>query len=188
VPSNEHAALETFGLDAALEIPGWMTERELRWLASRAARADTIIEVGSFLGRSTRILCENCPGIVYAVDDWRGPRDMKMEFSQQLNRQQRIAFLYDNFRKNLVGCDNLCAVVARHENPEFDSVIQADLIFIDGSHKYSHVLRDIAYWRQFLKPEGLLCGHDSHSEDVMRAVYESFPEAKLVEGTTIWTA
>lgn len=190
MPSNEQAAVETFGLEAALAIAGWMTEPELRWLAAHAAISDTIIEVGSFLGRSTRILCENCPGIVYAIDDWRGPRDMKVELKlddKPLNQQQRIAALYDLFRRNLQGCNNLVACVAKHEDPGFDALIQADLIFIDGSHKYGHVRRDIEYWRNFLKPDGLMAGHDAQSAEVMRAVRESFPDAKIAESTTIWT-
>jgi predicted O-methyltransferase YrrM len=50
----------------ALATDGWMSEAELFWLATQAQQHRRIVELGSFLGRSTRALADHTPGIVYA--------------------------------------------------------------------------------------------------------------------------
>jgi hypothetical protein len=56
----------------ALAIDGWMSEREVAWLAHMAAQHHRIVELGSWKGRSTRALGDNTPGTVWAVDTWAG--------------------------------------------------------------------------------------------------------------------
>src|SRR5262245_34583599 len=58
----------------AVGIPGYMNIPALEWLAEQAQTHRVIVELGSFCGRSTRVLADNTPGIVYAIDDWSGVR------------------------------------------------------------------------------------------------------------------
>jgi predicted O-methyltransferase YrrM len=46
-----------------------------------------------------------------------------------------------------------------------------DFVFIDGSHDYESVCKDIDAWLPKVKPFGILAGHDyRHYEGVRRAV------------------
>jgi predicted O-methyltransferase YrrM len=63
-----------------------------------------------------------------------------------------------------------------------------DLIFIDGSHEYEDVKRDIAKWLPYLEKGGLMCGHDFDEpyEGVRRAVCEAFAGKQITITDTIW--
>jgi predicted O-methyltransferase YrrM len=54
-----------------------------------------------------------------------------------------------------------------------------DCIFIDGSHDYESVKRDICMWSRLVKKGGILCGHDYNISHfgVKDAVDELFPNA-----------
>lgn len=160
----------------ALSIEGWMSPEELRWLAERAQEHQVIVEIGSYLGRSTRALADHTPGVVYAIDDWYGPRDVDW-----LTPEQRET-CYTDFLKNInpgrtypINKDHAAATV-----PEVP-----DMVFIDGDHEYASVRRDIDLWLPRLAPGGLLCGHDAGRPDVIRAVKETF-ELVVAPETTIW--
>src|SRR5262245_25064238 len=62
-------------IEKAKRITGWMSEGELLWLAELAARSSTIVEIGSWRGRSTRALGDHIGEHVYAVDTWKGDSD-----------------------------------------------------------------------------------------------------------------
>lgn len=47
-----------------------------------------------------------------------------------------------------------------------------DFVFIDASHDYEHVKADIRLWQHKVKPTGILAGHDSEMDVVMKAVVE----------------
>ena len=68
-------------IERALQTEGWMEEDELKWLAEQAQLHTNIVELGSYLGRSTIALAENTDGSVIAIEDWYGPR--VMDFSQK---------------------------------------------------------------------------------------------------------
>jgi hypothetical protein len=59
-------------IERAKITPGWMYESELETLAKWSNRYrsihNRIIEVGSWMGRSTRAICDNSGGIVIAIN------------------------------------------------------------------------------------------------------------------------
>src|SRR5258708_38660332 len=73
-----------------------MSEAELTWLAEQAACHKVIVEVGSYLGRSTRALGDHTTGIVYAIDDWYGPRDVEIP-------EEERAKIFETFVRNMHG-------------------------------------------------------------------------------------
>jgi hypothetical protein len=69
---------------------------------------------------------------------------------------------------------------------EFDNFFKKndelyDLIYIDGSHTYEDVKKDILNSKQKLKQGGYLSGHDFNSKnpDVKKAVFEFFDEESI---------
>jgi len=168
-------------IERAKRIEGWMSEPELLWLAEQAEKHRAIVEIGSYLGRSTRALADNTPGIVYALDDWYGPRDFPLTPEQRNLIPARF-------------CENMAGVLLTKVRPIvtdhgcMDFVPPGDMVFIDGDHSYESVHRDILHVKyNILFPDGLLCGHDwDVFEGVNRAVKELVPGFQVVPGTAIW--
>lgn len=164
-------------IERALTIEGWMSEAELRWLAEQASRHRCIVEIGSYLGRSTRALADNASGVVYAIDDWYGPRDVDW-----LTPEQRATVL-QRFAENMQGTD-IKAINSDHAVAEVPET--PDFVFIDGDHSYASVLRDIRKWLPRIAPGGLISGHDICRDEVARAVREVFGSYSVAPETTIW--
>lgn len=170
-------------LDRALAIEGWMAPTELAWLARNAQISKKILEIGSYKGRSTRVLCDNTQGHVIACDPWMGPyitNNDKVLFDQSK--------AWPEFQRNLSDVRNLTIFRGTFDqyianNPEKDF----DFIFIDGDHRYEAVKNDIENALNILKSGGILSGHDYTHPDwpgVKQAVDERFPQREVLK--TIW--
>jgi len=163
------------GLDP-LRIEGWMSEGELAWLAEQAAGKMTVVEMGSYKGRSAMALLSRMPvgAMLHAVDAWWDDK------------------IYAAFRTNLR--EHLDAGrVTMHRattSQAFGSLvgIEAEMVFIDAGHDYDNVVGDIQLARILMPRGGLLCGHDYCDQwpDVPRAVRDVVPGFKVVEGERIW--
>ena len=172
-------------IDKALAIPGWMTENELRWLAASAKTHHNIVEIGSWMGRSTVALAENTAGKVTAVDTWEGSSE-----HQQIMRSMTPDAIYLEFIKNTASTPNVKAIrMTSMEAAKALSGERFDMIFIDGAHDYKSVKDDIEAWLPLLDEGGMICGHDLSDgwPELKQAVMESLPRAETVPGTSIWT-
>jgi hypothetical protein len=137
------------------EIPcveGWLTEAEGKLLA-RYAEGQTVLEIGSFCGRST-IWMARVAEQVHCIDtfDGRGtpkPRDTYGDFQAALRR-------YEVAKK--VTIHRCASIDALHDCPRL-----FDFAFIDGSHDAGNVATDVQTVLRVLKPEGLIAFHDYDS-------------------------
>jgi len=169
-------------IERALSVPGWMTPKELHWLALQATKHRAIVEVGCWMGRSTTALAMHTTGVVYAVDTWEGTPAEHSEIMKSLTPEN----LFKAFQHHTAGLSNIEAI----KRPSIETAKdfkQVDMVFIDAAHDYDNAKADIEAWREKVKPGGLLCGHDyEYSEGVKRAVTELLPGAVVVPGTDIW--
>ena len=176
----------------AISINGWMLSTELEWLAAQAKRRKNIVEIGSWMGRSTRALADSTRGHVLAVDTWRGSDEPECH---RILKGQDVEWLFKEFYKNLE--DHIKAgkvspfQITSREAAKHCHLEQFDMIFIDASHDYDNVNADLAAWFPLLAPGGLICGHDYNAAHpgVMQAVTEFFPEperVKKIAGGSIW--
>lgn len=168
-------------LNAALRIDGWMSEAELRWLATVARSCWTIVEIGSWLGRSARALADNMPvaGLLYCVDKWDGMLAPGLSGGGWTPETCYAAFL-----KHMKGCRFETFRVSSLEAATYFQPGHLDMIFIDADHSYDAVKADILAWKPLLAPGGVLCGHDFSKEfdGVRRAVAELLPGFQLGPG------
>lgn len=180
----------------AQEIPGWMQLAELQWLAEQAQQAQSIVEIGSWKGRSTRALGDHCRGTVYVVDDWILPKEAQDQTNHELVVRGR-ADIIKEWRANLR--DLLAShrvVLVRGDSSTTGAKVAkrlqggaADLVFIDADHSYNGVMLDILAYEPLVRDGGILAGHDygqrSHP-GVRQAVDEVFADRVQRGPRSIW--
>lgn len=167
----------------ALSIQGWMTPPELRWLGREAKKHKAIVEVGSYLGRSTMAIACNTSGTVYCVDDWNGPRDIAIDEAERKNIL--IKFLHN---MGSMVSDEKVVFYPGDTSIEYPYLpATPDMVFVDGDHQYESVRRDLE-WSRKIMPKGLLCGHDLDLDGVKDALIASKINYSAVPGTSIWYA
>ena len=137
---------------------GWyINGPSMEWLIRRG-NVKIIIEVGSWLGLSTRHLAKTIPedGIVYAVDHWKGsPNEDNSSFD--------IPNLYRQFLSNVIH-ENLThkIVPVRMSSLEASQTLKVkpDLIYLDATHDFTNVMLDLIIWFPLVKGHGTMCGDD----------------------------
>jgi predicted O-methyltransferase YrrM len=172
-------------VEHALTISGWMSQTELQWLADRASGLPLVVEFGSWFGRSS--VAMTTATRLFCVDTWQGSNEHSSLMEAGANP-------FREWWKNLCAYPNATPLrMNLHDSDAVDLLVSivtdqggADMVFVDASHDYESVRRDLVSARRLLKPGGILCGHDycDYWSDVMRAVNES---CNVVEVTdTIW--
>lgn len=163
----------------ALPIFGWMSEEELTWLAEHARTCSTIVEVGSYHGRSTVAMAANSAAQIWAVDTWNGP----VTAGSQIQVDDAA---FRAFSDNTRPYPNTHAIRDTSLTAAAGFTQLADMIFLDASHAYEDVAADIEAWRSKVRPGGILCGHDYGTwPGVKQAVDERFTSINLTG--SIWS-
>jgi predicted O-methyltransferase YrrM len=164
-------------------IEGWMTDDELvylRELAQNVPANGTIVEIGTYAGKSTLSLATFCPdGVhVYCFDMW-----LSVVYKPKHPVFYQFIEMIDKLQLNNV-------IVLNDMSPPSKWTTPVDLVFIDAIHEYKDVVEDIKFWEKHLNSEGVMCGHDyaSDHEEVMRAVKDEARRMnKMIEvHETIW--
>jgi len=189
-PSPYHTAPPDFdgvGMDTPANDVAWLCE-QIEAMRSRGNLFPTVVEVGSWTGR-TAIAMADAGARVFCIDHWQGspgdPNDVTEELVRRAGGPSRV---FATFLKN---------VGARLYRTVFPCIgpsdlwahwwqVPADMVFLDGDHRYEAVRDDIAGWARHVKPGGLLVGHDFKLFDgVRRAVTESVPGFSQA-GACLW--
>jgi glycosyltransferase involved in cell wall biosynthesis len=166
--------------DYTNEIEGWTTENELNALFNEAKKNESIVEIGSWKGRSTHALLSGNTGIVYAVDHWKGTESDGDAHKEAFVDSDAV---YMQFVGNVGMFPNLKVMKMSSEEASLkfeDNSI--DMVFIDGDHSYEAVKKDIELWLPKVKK--IICGHDYNFKGVETAVNEAFDKINVVD--TIW--
>lgn len=163
-----------------LDVQGWLGNKEAVFLykAVRSIRneAPTVVEIGSFLGRSTvvlgRALHDRRRGQVFCVDPFNADGDCESIGKYLAIKQSMDQTLKNVFLENMRKC-GLTEVIHVLEGYSHDLVRSwtgsIDLLFIDGDHSYSAVRDDFDSWTPFLVPGGLLVMDDVCLDDGLRS-------------------
>ncbi len=139
------------------DVRGWLTEEEGRALA-RLAEGKSVLEIGSFCGRSTICMAQTAR-FVLAVDpfDGRGTPETGNTHDEFQANLSRYGLLHNG--KVRIGIGTTSDLKA-HPEMRLSDENQFDLIFIDGAHDYQSVRADIEVARKLLSPAGVIAFHD----------------------------
>lgn len=165
-------------LEYTNKIPGWMGAGELDWLYRQAKDKQTIVEVGSWKGKSTHALLSACKGTVWAIDHFKGS-----EGEAVAHAEAKDGKVYEEFMANVGHFENLQVrkMASLEAVKEFEDK-SVEMVFIDGEHTYQGVKADIEAWLP--KAKKLICGHDFNWLGVRQAVEETLGEVRTAD--TVW--
>lgn len=151
----------------ALNIQGWMSTSELTWLYEQASKVKSVIEIGSWKGRSSFALLSGCKGEVTCVDHWLGATDVVVNTGESLSDVAKKENIYAEFLKNVGHFSNL-DVIKMDSVSASKELDEAEMVFIDAEHTFDFVVKDLEAWVP--KATKLLCGHDVNRDDVRKAL------------------
>jgi cephalosporin hydroxylase len=169
------------------ETKGWFSEEdalEYNKLIERIPVRGTLIEVGSFAGKSLLSIADtlNTKDIkVIAIDIW----DKWPECPPGMDTS------IEEFRANTKCIKNLETLKMTSKEASIilnNRGMKADGIFLDATHTYEGILKDINIWTPLVCPTGWIAGHDFHPSwaGVPKAVTEKFGSNYTVHGT-VWS-
>lgn len=134
-------------------------------------------EIGCWYGRTSRVLLIGAgPDLtLHCVDTFMGSEEHQSELKGYCFKQ--------DFEANLAPFEGRYRIVQAmsHEAASSFQDGQLDYVWIDASHDYENVKRDVASWLPKLKAGGIMLGHDYPEpgdpnggfEELSRAVNES---------------
>lgn len=161
-----------------------------------------ILEIGSWVGESTSVFAEYAKeynSTLYCVDWFKGNP------GTEIGETAKSADIFGIFRNNLSELGLMDYVHPLVMTSKEAAAIVADetfdLIFIDADHTYKNIRNDIDLWFSKVRKDGIFCGHDCEAKEyderfidvdfagnkhhgVIKAVFETFPEANITEN--IW--
>lgn len=172
-------------------IDGWMSECELDFLRSNAKGKLRILEIGSWLGRSSQGIVEgmNSPdSVLTCLDTWRGSDNESGHDIAKTAEDPIYKSFCSNHSENIALGRVRVLRMDSHEGLRFlfNAGERFDFIFIDGNHSYESSSQDISLSLDVLSPGGLLCGHDLGWEGINKALNEVLPNRYFQSNGSIW--
>jgi hypothetical protein len=147
-------------VDLNVSIPGQMKEEELKRLA-RLARTvppnGCIVEVGSLFGLSSWTLAKNAhPSVtVYCIDPW-----VHEPWMRPIEESAGYTLSLETFRTNVSDVPNIMPLRGYSPRDFAGWQRQIDLIFEDSVHTNPALHQNLTFWTPFVRPGGVICGHD----------------------------
>lgn len=200
-------------LDASnhtVDLQGWMAPQFFSvvnsFLSTYENKDLTIVEVGSWKGLSAYTMANIVKANDYknadiiCVDTWLGAPEFWTwgnnddTRGKSLHKIHGYPSVFYTFTKNMKA-SNHQDVIAPLPLPSSEAIhvlkhhnIKADIVYIDASHEYENVKRDMADYWDILKPGGMMFGDDYMRgtwDGVVKAVTE-FPAMPKIDGV-VWS-
>lgn len=154
-------------LERMRSVEGWIYDCEAPLLIDGLSRAisetpepHSVVEVGSYQGRSTVVLASVLQSLqlkdikVYAIDPHNGEMSTEQPFR---NTPPSLSQFQNNIESH--GLTHYVELICKHsfEVPWNQPIC---FLFIDAIHEYSHVSRDFRHFEPYLMPGSYVAFHD----------------------------
>jgi hypothetical protein len=119
------------------------------------------------------------------VDNWEFADDIYTS-NKEISQLKGNAF--EQFLNNIKPVSNIINYhkCNSYDAPEFYEDESLDFVFIDASHEYENVKKDIINWYPKVKFGGVIAGHDYTYPDVRQAVDEFFVGKSIESPEISW--
>lgn len=137
-------------LKDAEHIFTWTEPAVLAYLAEAASQSECAVEIGTYMGRSAKVILDASRVHLWCVDPWPSEHD-GLKWVTEHHLADHIA-------------SGRCEIIDKYPD-EAARMLEhmrgrLDLVWIDGGHALEHVRRDIRCFLPLMRPGGLMCGHD----------------------------
>jgi hypothetical protein len=173
-------------------IPGWFNFQNIySEMVQRFPNGSHFVEIGAWFGCSTAYMAveiANSGKLIWfdTVDTWEGSVNEPEHYRIVTEHGGNIykAFL-DYLRPVLQYVKPIRMTSEAASKCYTDNSL--DFVFIDGEHTYSAVTLDLNCWHPKVKKDGIIGGHDYHSDwpEVKQAV-DDFFKGRVVQNGTSW--
>lgn len=143
------------------------------------------VEIGVFKGDFSRMILDIiCPKQLYLIDPFKssyksfydeGMGNIPTDYSSELE----YAEVLNRFSKEIVSGQVTVIPFHSYDATKYINDGTLDVLYLDASHLYQHVKKDLNDWLPKMKPHSLICGHDytdNPSFGVKQAVDEFMKE------------
>lgn len=150
---------------------GWFDERNQKFLSCFVDADDTVIEIGAWMGASTRWFARKAKH-VYTIDHFEGSWEHKTDPVTAA----KLATLWETFVVNCwdsreritpVRADSRVGLLTL-----YNSGVRPTVVYVDGAHDYDTAVRDVLL-SAFLWPSAQIVGDDFETADVRRAAFDA---------------
>jgi hypothetical protein len=147
----------------------------------------TFVEVGSWKGKSSSFMIVEIINSgkdidLYCVDTWEG--------SLEHQGNGDLVNLYNTFLTNMSPLEEYyfpLKISSLSAASKFKDK-SIDFVYIDASHEYLDVIKDIKSWMPKVKPGGIIAGHDyANFYGVTQAVDELISNPIIYYDQTVWS-
>lgn len=164
------------------KIEGFLHDLEgyaLMMLAEKAEGVGEIVEIGSFMGKSTSWLAAGTKRSgragVTAIDHFAGSDEHQAGGTSEQRVLLEEGTTFNRFLSNVrtMGVDGyVTPVIADAKDAVKGWEKQVRLLFIDGDHSYNASKSDFLLWEPFVGPDGYIAFHDIGVWDGVTAFYQ----------------
>jgi predicted O-methyltransferase YrrM len=171
------------------DIPGWFDYEDIyRQAVADAQDGDTLVEVGTWLGRSAAFMAQAIRDSGKRLTFWTIDHHTGSDEPEHRETVDRCGgSTYEAFLQNIAACG-----LREFVRPLVADSVQAAtnfadeslaFVFIDGGHTYEQVSRDIHAWLPKVRPGGTLAGHDAGWDGVQQALNELLPNYRRINSS-----
>ena len=166
------------------KIPGWFNYSETYdIIVDQIPEDGKIVEIGSFLGRSTHYLATSLVNAgkenvkIYSVDTFEGSTE-----HANIKLPKDFSSIFRDNLQYFIGRNMVHVCQGRSDEQKILDMFEdnsIDYIMIDGAHEYDAVQDDIINWWPKLKENGTMVGDDYLLNSVAEAVKDGFSQLKV---------